>query len=80
MAKKPAKSPIRVIRDPKVISDDYASTCAKAGETQFKIKVLESEMFNLNKRLIEINAEHHEAMANMQKKAQKEETSAQDSE
>lgn len=74
MAKKatPPKSPINIVRDIKTIADDYGATCAKAGEAQFKMKVLEGDLNTFNKRLVELHQEHMAAVKNHEKKAEQE--------
>lgn len=72
MAKKPVKSPIAIIRDMKTISEEYGTTCGKAGEAAYKIEMLKSEVKVYQKRMSELQLEHSKAAFEAERKAQAE--------
>jgi predicted nuclease with TOPRIM domain len=39
------------------VQKEYAQHCAQAGETQYRIKVLEGQLFQLNQKISELNTE-----------------------
>lgn len=68
MNKKSTKPPIQVVRSMEAVSKEYGETCAKSGEAAFKMKALEAEILQCNKRLVELTTEFKEASIHAQKK------------
>lgn len=44
------------------IKADYNAFCGMAGEAQFKMKALEADLFELNKKLVALHQEYNEAV------------------
>lgn len=48
-------------RDMSAIQKEYSDLCARAGELQYRIGVMQAELGQANHRLFELNQEAHEA-------------------
>jgi hypothetical protein len=52
------QTPVKTLVD---IKNEYNVTCGQAGEAQFKMKALEAELFELNKKLVALHQEYNTA-------------------
>jgi len=48
-------------REVKAIQEEYQKYCGLAGEAQFKIKALEADLFEFNKKLVALHQEYNDA-------------------
>lgn len=59
MDQTPETKPLRSVAE---IKAEYNTVCGFAGEAQFKMKALEADLFEFNKKLVALHQEHNEAV------------------